>query len=193
MTVDTAMVESTGRLVVKARSDFYPRMEDRAVTDWETRYYEQQALHTEARGMLGAERDRWIQRAQKAERELAEARNRITAAALGFEGMDALTRENAALREALRDVVDDVETNWMGHTLCVAEECSIQRARELLGSESPARGGEIPAELMQRIEDAPNPPKPGCTPQEPQLTREQLDGLSHDAVSRPPQQRGGGL
>jgi hypothetical protein len=28
-------------------------------TDWETRYYEQQALHTEARGMLCQERDRY--------------------------------------------------------------------------------------------------------------------------------------
>lgn len=28
------------------------------MTDWETRYYEQQALHTESNGILGQERDR---------------------------------------------------------------------------------------------------------------------------------------
>lgn len=52
-------------------------------TDWETRYYEQQALHTEARGMLAQERDtfkdwaeKWKARAEAAERALSDTPDR---------------------------------------------------------------------------------------------------------------------
>lgn len=38
--------------------------------DWKDRYYEQQANHTEAMGMLGSERDHWKARAEKAEAAL---------------------------------------------------------------------------------------------------------------------------
>jgi hypothetical protein len=44
----------------------------KTLEEWKDRYYEQQANHTEATGMLAAERDRWIQRAQKAERLIQE-------------------------------------------------------------------------------------------------------------------------
>ena len=43
------------------------------MTDYETLYYEQRARFTESNGMLCQERNRAIARAEKAERELAEA------------------------------------------------------------------------------------------------------------------------
>ena len=52
----------------------------KTLEDWKDAYYEQQANHTEATGMLAQERDSWIQRAQKAERELEEARAERVAA-----------------------------------------------------------------------------------------------------------------
>lgn len=38
----------------------------KTLEDWKDAYYEQQALHTEARGMLCAERDAWKAKAEEA-------------------------------------------------------------------------------------------------------------------------------
>ena len=52
--------------------DAYEKARARADALENTRLYEREANHTEAYGMVCQERDQWIQRAQKAERELEE-------------------------------------------------------------------------------------------------------------------------
>jgi len=44
----------------------------KTLEDWKDAYYEQQALHTEATGMLGQERDHWKKRAEEAESRLSK-------------------------------------------------------------------------------------------------------------------------
>jgi hypothetical protein len=61
----------------------------RTLEEWKDAYYEQQALHTEARGMLGAERDRAL-----ADVAIKEAKAEAYA-----REMERYAAENAALRE----------------------------------------------------------------------------------------------
>lgn len=46
-------------------------------TDWETRYYEQQALHTESNGILGQERDRALAKLAEMTRERDTLREQL--------------------------------------------------------------------------------------------------------------------
>ncbi len=64
----------------------------KTLEDWKDAYYEQQALHTEATGMLGQERDNWKRKYESACRD-ADAATR------------GLKADVAALREALQEIV----------------------------------------------------------------------------------------
>ncbi len=71
--------------------------------DWRDAYYEQQALHTEATGMLGQERDRWKARAEKAEGELKEARALLLECKRAFLGYPPEARHHSPL-DLLREM-----------------------------------------------------------------------------------------
>lgn len=77
----------------------------KTLEDWKDAYYEQQARFTESNGMLTDERDRWIQRAQRAERELEALK--AAGVAIYMAGHWTCDRpvDDAALWTALRDAL----------------------------------------------------------------------------------------
>ena len=128
----------------------------KTLEDWQDAYYEQQANHTEATGMLAQERDRWIQRAQKAERELEEARaERVAALARLEANIRADERRLAALREDVRYC-----------PCCTCRACREETARrdEPLARCTDEQSDPPPRAAVTRVAGATGPVNEGSTP-----------------------------